>query len=162
MAKVSVADAYPSKWLSSNDFGDEDEMIVTLAQDALEYQDFRQQGTDVPQRKPVVYFRSLRGEPKVKPLVLNKGNFETLIKLLGDDTDLWTGKQIVLGVEEVEAFGKRTMGVRIRQRLPKPKAATANNAQRVQQSAPSQPPPDPEGWNEYEQPDDYSDDDRRS
>jgi len=144
--KISVQDAFPSKWLSVNDF-DGDEITVTLAENALEYQDFRQQGTDVPARKPVVYFRSPRGTKPVKPLVCNKGNFETLIKLLGDDTDEWTGKQITLGVEEVEAFGKRTLGVRVRQRLPKPKPAAVKSVQR-------ELPEEPDGWFDNMQDDD--------
>lgn len=117
MAKVSISEIFPSKWLSANDLGDDD-LVVTIAEEPLDYQEFKQPGKDTPDRKPVLYFSAPR---KTKPLVLNKVNFTTLLALLGEETDEWQGRQIALGVEEVEAFGKRTLAIRIRTKLPQTK-----------------------------------------
>src|SRR4030095_5340251 len=113
MSRVSVAEAFPSKWLSSSDL-DGQEIVATLANDPLDYEEFKQQGKDTPDRKPVLYFRCPRGTKPLKPMVLNKINFTTLIDLLGEETDEWAGQQITIGADWVEAFGKRTLGLRIR------------------------------------------------
>src|SRR5262249_23813438 len=125
MAKVSVTDAFPSKWLSSSDL-DGQEVIATLADNPLDYEEFRTPGKSTPDRKPVLYFRNSRGSKPLKPMVLNKVNFSMLINLLGSDDDTWPGRQIIIGVDMVEAFGELKPGLRIRNRLPKSK--TANNA----------------------------------
>lgn len=155
MAIVSVAEAYPSKWLSSSDLED-GEIIATLANEPLDWQEFKQPGKSTPDRKPVLYFRCPQGTKKLKPMVLNKINFTMLTVLFGNDTDDWAGKQIVIGVDMVEAFGELKPGLRIRNRLPKPKVTASATATRSAPRSQPQPPPDPEGWNEYPPLDDRS------
>ena len=138
MAKVSVSEAFPSKWLASSDL-DGEEIVATLANDPLDYQDFKQQGKETPDRKPVLYFRCPRGAKPLKPMVLNKINFTTLIDLLGEETDEWAGQQITIGADWVEAFGKRTLGLRIRPELPKPTPTVTKSTQRSRPQPETEP-----------------------
>jgi hypothetical protein len=56
-----------------------------------------------------------------KPLVLNATNIQLLEKMLGDDTDLWVNKHVVLYVDpNVMYAGKVVGGIRVR--APKPGA----------------------------------------
>jgi hypothetical protein len=59
-----------------------------------------------------------------KPLVLNSINIQLLEKMLGDDTDRWEGKKVVLYVDPTVSFqGKVVGGIRVR--APKPGAVAA-------------------------------------
>lgn len=60
--------------------------------------------------KPILHFAAL-----LKPLVLNRGNGETIAAIYGDDTDLWVGKPIEIYADPSVMFaGKRVGGVRVR------------------------------------------------
>jgi hypothetical protein len=84
------------------------------------------------QMKPVVY---LRGN---KPFVLNKTNGTRLGQWLGDNTDSWTGAQVKIGVEQVQAVGGGlTEGIRV-QAARHPKTAPV-----VGNPAPMPPAPQP-------------------
>lgn len=50
-----------------------------------------------------------------KPLVLNKTNIKTLMRIFGKDTNQCIGHKIQLVVEEVKAFGEKTTGIRIKE-----------------------------------------------
>lgn len=55
-----------------------------------------------------------------KPMVLNVTNLKRLAKALGDDTDEWTGNQVLLYVDpDIEFGGNVVGGLRIK-RLPTP------------------------------------------
>ena len=56
-----------------------------------------------------------------KPLVLNATNIQLLEKILGDDTDAWANKRIVLYVDPNVSYGGKIVGG-IRVRAPKPGA----------------------------------------
>ena len=58
--------------------------------------------------KPVVYF-----EGKEKGLVLNKTNATTIADTLGDDTDDWPGRQIVLFSMKVQFGPKLVDAIRV-------------------------------------------------
>lgn len=58
-----------------------------------------------------------------KPMVLNSTNIKRLARACGDDTDMWTGKQVILYVDpDVEFAGNVVGGLRIRgiQKAPQP------------------------------------------
>lgn len=59
--------------------------------------------------KPVLYFRG-----KGRGLVLNKTNCNTIVELYGEETDDWTGQEIVLYSKQVEFQGKSVPGIRVR------------------------------------------------
>ena len=54
-----------------------------------------------------------------KPLVLNATNIQLLEKILGDDTDRWTNRPIVLYVDPTISYAGKVVGG-IRVRAPKP------------------------------------------
>lgn len=56
-----------------------------------------------------------------KPLVLNATNIQLLEAILGDDTDRWTNKPIVLYVDPTIMYAGKVVGG-IRVRAPKPGA----------------------------------------
>jgi len=50
-----------------------------------------------------------------KPMVLNSTNIKRMAKALGDDTDDWTGKKVVLYVDpDIEFGGNVVGGLRVR------------------------------------------------
>jgi len=54
-----------------------------------------------------------------RSLILNQTNAQTIASLHGDDTDEWIGKWITLFFDpEVEYFGKKEGGVRVRPAAP--------------------------------------------
>ena len=58
-------------------------------------------------------------DPEIKPLILNKTNCKTIEKLYGTAyIEEWAGKQILLTVKKVSAFGDVTDAVRIMNTLP--------------------------------------------
>ncbi len=81
--------------------------------------------------KPVLYFDGGR-----KGLVLNKTNAQAIAEDYGDDTEAWTGREIVLFIQKVTFQGKLTPAIRVR---------VQNNApQPVVQRAPTPPAPEPD------------------
>jgi len=53
-----------------------------------------------------------------KPMVLNSTNIKRIAKAHGDDSDMWTGKQMVIYVDEDVEFGGEIVGG-LRLRAPK-------------------------------------------
>ena len=70
--------------------------------------------------KPIIYF-----EGKEKGIVLNKTNATAIATIYGDDTDDWTGGEIILYSAWVDFQGKQVEAIRIRvpPRKPAPRAA---------------------------------------
>jgi hypothetical protein len=60
-----------------------------------------------------------------KGILLNKTNATTLASYCGQDTDDWTGKQVVIYVAMVDFQGKSTESIRLRQPKPRPQSAPA-------------------------------------
>jgi hypothetical protein len=69
--------------------------------------------------KPILYF-----EGKDKGLPLNKTNINALVELLGDESDLWGGRRVLLYTTKVDYQGKKVLGIRF-DALPAPAAAPA-------------------------------------
>lgn len=109
---------FTSKFLKAADvdeMADESGTAIVMI-DRVEMADV---GSD-QQQKPVMFLRGI--EPG---LVLNKTNATTLGKLLGNDTDEWTGKAIGLFTTEVDFQGQQVLSIRVRMKLPKPRRLAA-------------------------------------
>ena len=102
---------------------------------------------------------------KDKKLGCNKTNAERLWVLSGSKNPAdWIGGKIRLFVDpSVQFQGKQVEAVRISQEFWEPpqrkSAAAATAAKSPANSQPQRPEPDPEGWNEYNQPEGETDGD---
>jgi hypothetical protein len=97
------ADVYPSKYLKAEEL--EGDLTVTIKEVVMEELESKDKGK---QNKPVVYFKEMD-----KGLVVNKTNWSMIAKQHGDESDDWTGKQIVLHAMDVEAFGEMVLSIRV-------------------------------------------------
>ena len=121
----------PSKFISKHDIGDRE---YTLRIRGVQVEQVGASQTDT---KWVLYF-----DGAAKGLPLNTGAIRTLEAAFGDDSDFWTGQQVILWVDPSVTFQGRTVGgVRIRAlKAPGaaiPAAAAATFA--MTQPAPVQP-----------------------
>lgn len=110
---MNINKVFTSKFLRAADIdeiADENTQTAVVTIDRVEMAEVGQD----QQEKPVVYFRGI--EPG---LVLNKTNAATLSKLLGNETDEWSGKAIGLFTTEVDYAGQQVLAVRVRLKLPK-------------------------------------------
>ncbi len=123
---MRISEAYPSKYLKAADLAGQDRTVTIRAC----VQEELGQGSE-KESKPVLYF-----EGHTKGLVCNKTNAVAVAEAYGDDTEAWTGRDIVLFVLNVEYQGKVMPGIRVRI----PKAAP----QPVVQHAPASPAPEPD------------------
>lgn len=107
---MKASDAFPSNYLSSEDFPQP--ALLTVAR--CEMQNVGQ-GANI-EEKPVVYFHE-----QTKPIILNRTNFTTLADVLGDDSDTWAGGIIVAYQTQTEYKGEQVDCIRFR--APKSEAA---------------------------------------
>ena len=98
---MKISAAFPSKYLRAADLGGRQ---VTAIIDRVEIDEM----TD-GEPKPVVYFVN-----KQKAVVLNKTNANAIAAAYGDDTDEWTGGEVVLFTAMVDFQGKTTEAIRIK------------------------------------------------
>ena len=101
----------PSTFLKHEDLEGQD-WVVTIKNVTMEKV---KGGQDNKERdKFIVHFN------ECKPLVLNKTNMTTLIKLFGsNDSDVWVGKRVTLYVkDDVEFGGELVSAIRIRPKQP--------------------------------------------
>src|SRR5262245_45320654 len=84
------SDLFPNRWLTADQI--DGEMTATIANgEPIDFAEFKQPGKDVPDRKPVLYFKAPKG---IKPLILNKTNFDKLSDIFGtDDTEEWADRK---------------------------------------------------------------------
>jgi len=112
---MNIKSAFPSKYIRESDLGGKD---YTLTIQSVQIEDLG--GEDSPKdRKPVVMFKETS-----KGLGLNRINSNTIAKLLGEETDQWTGKRITLFPTTTEFKGDTVPCVRVRDILPPQAAAT--------------------------------------
>ena len=122
---MRISEAYPSKYLKAADLDGQDRTVNIRAC----VQEELGQGAEM-ETKPVLYF-----DGGQKGLVLNKTNAQAIAEDFGDDTEAWTGREIVLFIQKVTYQGKLTPAIRVRtQATPQP----------VVQRAPAPPAPEPE------------------
>ena len=86
------------------------ERVVTIKD--IDMAECYDEGTKSKVQKQTVFFQ------ECKPMVLNKTNAKTLKRLFSpnsDDPRNAFGHRVILKVEEVKAFGKKTTGIRIKE-----------------------------------------------
>ena len=108
---MKTSDMRESKFLKQSDIG----KAVLWTIHGVEKVNVAKEGAD-PEHKWGLSFNESE-----KPLVLNATNIQLLEKILGDDTDLWAHKRIVLYVDPHVSYGGKIVGG-IRVRAPKPGA----------------------------------------
>ena len=122
---MNLTDAFPSKYLKTEDLRGQDVVVVIEAIEQLTLPNG--QG-----RKLVATFRG-----KSKAWIVNKTNANTIAKLLGSsDTDDWAGKEITLYPTETEFQGEMVDCIRVRRK----KASAASEWQKPGTVITTQPP----------------------
>lgn len=119
MARIS--ESFSGKWLTAADLP-KGGMRTTIAEVTEEEIG---QGED-KKTKLVLWLKDTE-----KGLVLNKTNGNILAELLGDETDDWERKRIVLKSQKVEFQGKRVDGIRVDE-----EATKAANAAKAKSTVP--------------------------
>lgn len=111
---MRVSDAFPSEFLKAADLRDRNVLVVM---DRVEMKDI---GGD---HKPILFFQG-----KDKGLVLNKTNANNIAMAHGDDTDDWSGKEVVLFPAMTDFQGKTVPCIRVRQARASDRPAAAKPA----------------------------------
>jgi hypothetical protein len=104
---MRTSDAFPSNYLKSADVKTK-QQIATISHLEIE-----EVGQD-KEEKPVLHF-----EDGVRPLIVNKTNFETLEEAFGDSDD-WAGHKIKIFCARTTFGGKKVDGIRVEAIAPKP------------------------------------------
>jgi hypothetical protein len=115
-----ISDAFPSEYLKAADLRGKQVRVVI---DRIE---LREVGDD---QKPVLFFHG-----KDKGVVLNKTNANNIGVAYGDDTDEWTGKEVILYEAIVDFQGRSVKAIRIR--LPSAKEGSAAPLRSLGQAVP--------------------------
>ena len=127
---MRISEAFPSNYLRATDLQGRN---VTAVIDRVELEEVGDG------HKPVVYFQG-----KEKGLVCNKTNANNIAQAYGDDTDGWTGGEIVLFPAMVDFQGRTVEAIRVRIPPRRPVAAaqraTGTAGPRVVASS-NEPPP---------------------
>lgn len=104
---MNVNDAFPSKYISSNDVGTKNIPVVI---DRITMEDVGHNSRGQMETKPVIYFQGAK-----KGLVLNKTNAMDLAFYYGEEMDDWWGKPVTLyTVQTTDLQGKPVRGIRTR------------------------------------------------
>lgn len=101
---MKTSEMTQSKYMKAADL--EEDTVVTVAK--IGQINLAREGA-APDMKWAIRFKEFD-----KPMVLNKTNIKRLEKALGDETDLWVGKQVVLFVDEVDYQGDLVPAIRIK------------------------------------------------
>lgn len=96
-----ISEAFPSKFLKAADLHDRQHTVVM---DHVELHDVGDDGT-----KPVLFFRN-----RTKGLVLNKTNSNNIALVYGDETDDWTGQDLMIYPTMVDFQGRSTPAIRVK------------------------------------------------
>ena len=132
---MNVNDLYPSKYVKSDDLGNQ---RLTLQVAAIKLEEVAENEP----AKPVMYFNG-----KDKGMVLNKTNALLCSHVWGGETDQWTGQWLDLFVEPKMFQGKVVNGLSVAPKLPNSQSApeqpqTPNVAPAAPQPPSEQPGPD--------------------
>ena len=109
---MKASDAFPSKYLKSSDVKTK-QRIATISH--LETETVGQDKKE----KPVLYF-----EDGVKPMVVNRTNFEELEAAFGD-SDEWPGHKVKVYCAPTQYQGKRVDGIRVQPIVPSQRLRTS-------------------------------------
>jgi hypothetical protein len=97
---MKISSAFPSKFLKAEDLQKREVKVVI---DRIILEDLGDE------EKPIAYFQG-----KQKGLVLNKTNASKIAAALGDDTDEWEGKEIILYPDVASYQGRMVDCIRVR------------------------------------------------
>ena len=97
---MKISSAFPSEYLRASDLQGH---TVTVTMSHVSMQDLN------GDPKPILHFQG-----KDRGMVLNKTNANKIAEMFGDDTDNWSGGQIILYEAMVEFQGKTVPAIRIR------------------------------------------------
>ena len=125
---MKMSEEFPSKFLKAADLGGREVKVIMANVEREKI------GDDT---KPVLYFKG-----KEKGVVLNKTNAGTISDAYGDDTDEWTGRELILFEAQVDFQGKTVAAIRVRQPTAKDRAASSHQAPPPRRPA-SENPADP-------------------
>lgn len=101
---MKISSAFPSRYLKAVDLPKNKEVQVVI--DHVKMEDVSGDGTE---ERPVVYFKG-----KNKGLGLNKTNAGVLQAGLGDETEDWEGREILLYVTQTPFQGNMVDCIRLR------------------------------------------------
>lgn len=107
---MNANEMFPSKYLKASDIGEHKPVVIISR---IEVEKLGQE--DDADLKPVIYFKN-----KEKGFVCNKTNWNTIIKLYGQETEGWIGKAITLQTMEVQFKDQMTMAIRVSLIKPTP------------------------------------------
>lgn len=96
---MRIMDAFPSNYMKAGDL-DGREWKLTMSRVEME-----NLGSD---SKPVLYFHGAE-----KGLVLNKTNTEMIVMMYGDETNEWSGKELVIRPDKTQFQGKVVDCIRV-------------------------------------------------
>jgi len=99
-------EAFPSEFLKPDDIAGTGE---TYTMGTIEMREFEDPATKEKESKPVLSLSGIE-----KKLILNRTNWDRIAGLYGDETNEWQGKEIVLHLESVSAFGKTSDVIRVK------------------------------------------------
>lgn len=101
---MKMSEMYPSNYVSKEDAA----QPITATIRTVSRQEINADGGK--KMKTIITFGG-----NVKPMILNRGNAETLAMAYGDDSDAWVGKTVEIYVDpNVQFQGKRIGGLRVR------------------------------------------------
>ena len=109
---MNANDMFPSKYLKADDIGDKQPVVVIEKIEVETMPDGN--------KKPSISFLKCK-----KKLMVNKTNWNTLIKLYGPDTSKWTGKPVTLKTMEVQFKDELVNSIRISGNKPAAAAPAA-------------------------------------
>jgi hypothetical protein len=113
---MNVNDLIRCNYIKNYDIHDQDR---TLTMRAVVMEEMPSaQGTE---EKGILYFNEVK-----KGLILSKPVLESIARLYGPDIEKWFGQRVTLCTEEVNAFGKTHLCVRVRPKVPAPNVKHPN------------------------------------
>lgn len=122
-----ISEAFPSEYLKAADLKGQSIHVV------ISHVEMRDVGDD---NKPVVFFQN-----KTKGVVLNKTNSNNIALAYGDDTEEWTGKEVILYEAHVDFQGRTVPAIRIRppqlkdRKVPNPLSKTVSPTETARPSS---------------------------
>lgn len=104
---MKAGDAFPSPWLKHDDLrGRQIPVVITRVAMA----ELKEMDGSVT-HKPACHFQGAE-----KALILNITNWNSIAELYGDDSDMWTGREVVLYSARVPFGPKMVDGIRVMSR----------------------------------------------
>jgi hypothetical protein len=123
-----ISEAFPSEFLKAADLHDRQHTVV------MDHIEMREVGDG---NKPVLFFRD-----RSKGLVLNKTNGNNIALVYGDETDDWSGQEVIIYPTMVDFQGRSVPAIRVKAQRIKPPIRTveAYSDRNASRELPEHPP----------------------